>query len=324
MKLASASICRGGFAKSIGRTSLPAAALITGLAAQKANAPLLIELTRQHLHHAIIAVANDPRLESWLAFMGNSSELSRAHPDTTFINFDIGGGTTNIAVGRQGEVLRTGCYFVGARHVEVEPGSYRVTRLSTYAHRLLDHLKIRKAVGDTLTPDDVAAIVDWNLKLLEAVVSQGSAARLGDVASLHEQVPLEMPDAGGDVAITLSGGVGQLVYRHLQTGTWPATTAFGDLGVDLARRLAESDFWQKHLRRFVPTAQGRATVYGLLRHSTQVSGATVYLPDPACLPLGDLILLGRLAPSSSEADIDRLVGLALRAQPGGLHPHRVG
>jgi ethanolamine utilization protein EutA len=137
------------------------------------------------------------------------------------------------------------------------------------------------------------------------------------VAAAHQQVALRMPESVDDVAITLSGGVGQLVYRHAQTGTWPATTAFGDLGIDLARRLAESPFWRPHLARFVPTALGRATVYGLLRHSTQVSGSTVYLRDPACLPLSDLILLGTLTPASSPADIERLVGLALRTNSGG-------
>ena len=237
----------------------------------------------------------------------------RAHPDTTFVNLDVGGGTTNIAVGCRGEVWRTGCYFVGARHVEVEPGGYRIKRLSEYARQQLDDREIRKTVGDTLAESEVVAIVDWNLDLLEAVVSGTGAARLGGAAAAHEQVALAMPPSAGDVAITLSGGVGQLVYRHQQAGTWPTTTAFGDLGIDLARRLAESPFWRGHLRRFVPTALGRATVYGLLRHSSQVSGATIYLPDPACLPLADLLLLGTLTPASSEADIERLVGLALRA-----------
>ena len=137
------------------------------------------------------------------------------------------------------------------------------------------------------------------------------------MAAAHQQAPLDMLEPAGDVAITLSGGVGQLVYRHAQAGDWPTTTAFGDLGVDLARRMAESPFWRQHLDRFVPAALGRATVYGLLRHSTQVSGATVYLPDPACLPLADLILLGTLTPASSDADVDRMVGLARRASSGG-------
>ncbi len=283
-------------------------ALITGLAAQAANAPLLVRQIRQRLENAIVAVGHDPRLESWLAFMSNCSQLSRLHPDTTFINLDIGGGTTNIAVGRRGEVLRTGCYFIGARHIEVEPGGYRIRRLSAYARRLLDHLQIRKRVADVLAPGEVAAIVDWNLDLLQAIVTDGNPPQ-NPVALACQQVPLEMPESTGERAITLSGGVGQLVYRHLETGAWPATTAFGDLGIDLARRIVASPFWEAHLKRFVPTALGRATVYGLLRHSTQVSGSTVYLPDPECLPLSDLLLLGVLTPASSDADIDRLISL---------------
>ena len=36
---------------------------------------------------------------------------------------------------------------------------------------------------------------------------------------------------------------------------------------------------------FSPPALGRATVYGLLLHATQISGSTLFLPDPAILPL---------------------------------------
>ena len=291
-------------------------AIITGLAAQKTNAAAIARQTRRYLQDAIFAVSEDPCLESWLAFMGNCADLSRAHADRVFVNLDMGGGTTNLAAGCKGEVMSTGSFFVGARHVQLAPGSYQIERLSLYARQLLDHLGIHKQVGDFLAEPQVSAIVGWYLRLLEDVVSGTADVRAEPVTSLHQQVPFKLPPESADVAITLSGGVGQLVYSYLQGGGWPATTAFGDLGIDLARGIVESPFWRRHLQAFVPTTLGRATVYGLLRYNTQVSGNTLYLSDPTLLPLCDLVVLGSIGPGTSPSEVARLLTLAERTAHG--------
>ena len=82
--------------------------------------------------------------------MGNCHALSKSHPTTPILNLDIGGGTTNLALGLDGQVLATGCLFVGARHFEFAPGGYTLKRLSPYATALLEHLKIGSRLGDTL------------------------------------------------------------------------------------------------------------------------------------------------------------------------------
>jgi ethanolamine utilization protein EutA len=300
-------------------------AMITGLAAQATNAAGFTRQTRRYLKDAVIAVGADPCLESWLAFMGNSLELSHANPDTVFVNVDIGGGTANITLGRNGEILRTGSYFVGARHIQVEPGSYRITRLSSYACRLLEDLRIRKSMGEHLTETEVGAITDWYLTLLESVLS--GRKDIGPGRS-HQQVAFELPADLADYAITLSGGVGQLVYAAVQGKPWPATTAFGDLGIDLAQRLLERPFWRQRMREFVPMGLGRATVYGLLRYNTQVSGSTLFVSDAGVLPLSDLVVLGSVSPTTPQADVDRQVSLAGRTAAGAClriepMPHQV-
>jgi ethanolamine utilization protein EutA len=291
-------------------------AMITGLAAQASNAGCVARQIRRRLKDAVIATAADPGLESWLTFMGNCWELSRANPERTFVNLDIGGGTTNIALGRNTEVSRTGSYFVGARHIQFEPGGYRLTTLSPYARQLLAYLDIHKHVGDRLSETDVQSIVDWYLQLLEAVVTGQSGARADELSALHQQMPFDSDHDVADLAITLSGGVGQLAYRGLQSGTWPETTAYGDLGIDLARRLVQRPFWRKQLDQWMPAGQGRATLFGLLRHNTQVSGGTVYLSDPARLPLGDLVILGTVSPNTPPDEVTRLVALARRTAQG--------
>ena len=291
-------------------------AMITGLAAQASNAAGFASQIRRRLKNAVVAVAADPCLESWLAFMGNCSELSRANPSLPFLNLDIGGGTTNVALGRNAEVLQIGSYSVGARHLQFVPGTYRITAVSRYARPLLKHVGIRKGIGDTFTESEVLAIVDWYLSLLESLVTGCCRSDDDPLTALHRQVPFDCAAENADCAVTLSGGVGYLAYRALRGHELPDTTAFGDLGIDLARRLVQREIWRQRLTQFVPCGLGRATLFGLLRHQTQVSGSTLHLNDSRILPLSDLVILGSLSPASPPAEVDRLVVLAARTARG--------
>ncbi len=292
-------------------------ALLTGLTAQHDNAARLVEVIRRRLGDALIATADDPCLESWLAFLGSCAGLSHAHPDRPVLNLDIGGGTTNLALGQDGQVRRTGCLFVGARHIQVAAGSYRVTRLSRYAQALLPHLGIDRSVGDVLTAADVAAVLDYYVRLVEAAAVGDQTALRDSVARLHVQVPFHPPTDAPEPIVTFSGGVGELVYDHLRGRPWPATTHYGDLGIDLARRLLQSPRLARDLRSHFPAGGGRATAYGLLRHSTEISGSTLFLPRPEVLPLTDLPVLGSIAPTSTDADLNDILTRVLRSPRGG-------
>jgi ethanolamine utilization protein EutA len=136
------------------------------------------------------------------------------------------------------------------------------------------------------------------------------------VAYLHLQASFILPSGYSSPIITLSGGVGELVYLHLQGNPWPPTTCYGDLGIDLARRLIEIPEWLDQFRSFIPSGGGRATVYGLLRHCTQVSGNTLFLPDPQVLPLRNVPIIGSISPSSSDGEIDDRLNLAARSSTG--------
>jgi ethanolamine utilization protein EutA len=299
-------------------------ALLTGLTAQKDNAAALVRLIRRRLGNALVATADDPCLESWLAFMGSCAGLSRAHPEQAILNLDIGGGTTNLALGRAGEVLRTGCLFVGARHLQIDPGGYRLVKVSRYARALFDHLGVRKGPGDCLSEAEVASVLDFYVGLLKAAAAGAPEPFAGPVARLHEQMPFRLPAGVGDIAVTLSGGVGELVYAHLRGEPWPPTTHYGDLGIDLARRIVGSPAWAEHLRRYRPASAGRATVYGLLRHSTEISGSTLFLPRPEILPLPDVPILGGLGAASDDAQIRELLELVRRSARGGCLRVSVG
>ena len=290
-------------------------ALITGLAAQRSNALAVTRLIEARMADSLIATADNPRLESWLAFMGNCHAMSKAHPTTPILNLDIGGGTTNLALGQNAQVSATGCLFVGARHFQFAAGTYRLTDLSPCAAALLKHLGIDRGVGETLAKIEIEAILDFYVGLIVASVEGNVDLLSTEIAQRHIQVPLNPPSPLADFAITLSGGVGQLVYQHLGGQGTGGATQFGDLGGELAQRIARTAAIATRMSTFTPEGLGRATVYGLLRHNTEVSGSTLFLPHPERLPLKSVPIIGRIGRKPSDEQLGQLLALVASSAP---------
>lgn len=305
-------------------------ALLTGLTARRENAGGLVAAIRQRLGPTLVATADDPCLESWLAFQGSCAPLSRRHPEAFFLHLDIGGGTTNLAAGIDGNVLATGCLFVGARHVRFVTGSRRIEALSPQARDLFAALGIVAAPGDDLASADLDRILDWYLALLDAAVAGAAIDPAANASLGHVQIPFLLPSlATGPTAtriVTLSGGVGEMVYAAARGAELPGTTAYGDLGIDLARRLLVHPTWSRHWLEHMPEGGGRATVAGLLRHATRISGASIHLPSPKLLPLADLPIVATLDPFADEAfffqtlDLARRSGIGAAVRVRGLAP----
>jgi ethanolamine utilization protein EutA len=289
--------------------------MITGLAAQADNAAALSKLIIKLVGESVIATADDPCLESWLAFMGSCSALSRYHADTPILNFDIGGGTTNVALGVDGDVQQTGCYFIGARHFQFVPGSYQLNAISPYGAALLDTLNINKKIGETLSIDARTIIINFYINMLEAIATN-EASFLGlPIAQKLTQVAIEIQPKIKP-KITFSGGVGELIYKISANETLPTTTFYGDFGIDLALAISKSALFSADLKTCIPEHKGRATVVGLTLHSTEISGATVYLPQADCLPLRDLPIISKLSPDASNEQWQNAVALAAKRQQG--------
>jgi ethanolamine utilization protein EutA len=294
--------------------------MITGLAAQADNAKALSKLIIEMVGESIIATADDPCLESWLAFMGSCGALSRYHADAPIINFDIGGGTTNIALGVNGDVQATGCYFIGARHFQFVAGGYELTAISSYGEALLNSLNINKKIGDRLNAEEVKIIITFYINALESIVTSNTDFLSSPIAQQHTQVAFNsnqlIHSKTSKPKITFSGGVGELLYKISANEALPTTTFYDDFGIDLASAISRSALLSSHLKTCVPEHKGRATVVGLTLHSTEISGSTVYLPNPSCLPLRDLPIIAKLAADSPTEQWQNAFALAAKRQAG--------
>jgi ethanolamine utilization protein EutA len=289
--------------------------IITGLAALADNAQALTKVISEIIGDSVIATADDPSLESWMAFMGSVSTLSRYHGNTPILNIDIGGGTSNVALGIRGDVLSTGCYFIGARHFQFVVGSYQIQAISAYGAAILQTLNISANIGDKLNSEDCAAIMTFYVSALEAICMGDDDFFNNPLAKKHCQVPFSASN-NTKAKITFSGGVGEFLYQISAGENLPSTTYFGDFGIDLARAISCSAILSANLKTHIPENKGRATVCGLTLHSTEISGHTIYLPKPTLLPLRDLPIIAKLAINSPSADWQSAFNLAANRKLG--------
>ena len=293
--------------------SVAGGAIVTGLASLCQNSAIITQLIEKYTGDAVIATADDSQLEAWLSFMGSCLQLSKNHPEIYFLNFDIGGGTTKVTLGKNGQCLKTGYCFIGARHLQFSAGTYEMTKYSAYGKRLLEFLKIKKTIGQTLNGREVELILDFYMHILELIAQSRGYSPNPEYAELIEPQLFLPAESDSSLAITFSGGVGELIYADSSSLAHYPITFYGDLGVALAQRISESKILSAHIKTIVPPNKGRATLYGLTLFSTKISGTTMFLPQHPQLPIRNVPMVGQVSAdfSTIEAEIQTMKDLRI-------------
>ena len=245
------------------------AVIITGETSRKENAAQVLRSLSDLAGEFVVATAG-PDLESVLAAKGaGATDLSR---DTgkTVLHMDIGGGTSNLALCREGKVVATGCLNVGGRLLK-----FRENGVITYVSPVLKAL-IPYKVGDAITQTQAQEVANMLASVLEM------AAALREKDGLYEK--LLTPEAKElavteEVVLSFSGGVADCIEKDVH---W---LSYGDLGPLLGRAIRNSRLCAGEYRLGSHTI--RATVIGAGCHSTQLSGSTVFLQNVQ-LPLQNL------------------------------------
>lgn len=259
------------------------AVITTGEAARKENAAAIVGLFSDMAGKFVCATAGH-HLESLLAAHGSGAvALSRTAATPLVLNVDIGGGTTKLAVCREGRVEETAALDLGARVVSWDTAG-KIRAVSRAGARVAKDASVKIAGGDV--PDERAldAIAEWIADLALRVPT----GRDFDDASLWLTEPLIAH--GPFHTLVFSGGVGEYINGSEKT-------EFGDLGLRLGRAI------QRRLADFEvlkPVESIRATCIGASQYSVQVSGDTLFLSDPGLLPLRDLAAVA-VRPESANA-----------------------
>jgi ethanolamine utilization protein EutA len=129
----------------------------------------------------------------------------------------------------------------------------------------------------------------------------GPLDALGQSLLLTERLPRDCTPT----AISVSGGVAEYLFGHEQT-------EFGDIAKLLAGELAAELSRRRAPPLIDPGQRIRATVIGASQFTVQVSGKTIYLPDPYVLPVHNVPVIRVELHSDGAIDQPRL-SAAVRA-----------
>ena len=256
------------------------AVIITGETSRKENAASVLTALAEFAGKFVVATAG-PDLESVLAAKGAGADLLSERGGQPVLHMDIGGGTSNLALCVDGQIVKTGCLNVGGRLVRLD-GQGKVLYLSPVLRPLVEYQE-----GDTLTQGQAMETARLLASALEMAAGLRLPTELLGKLTTQEAAPWEPVS---DVRVSFSGGVADCIEQGIP---W---LEFGDLGPLLGQAIRQSRLCKGPYSLGAQTI--RATVIGAGCYSTQLSGSTVYLRN-AGLPLQNLPV-ARLSAAEQE------------------------
>lgn len=275
---------RSGFDK---REIQTGAVIITGETARKENARQVLELLAGFAGDFVVATAG-PDLESILAARGALADEYSREKKTRVLHFDIGGGTSNLALYENGELTATGCFDVGGRLIRVDHGG-RITYVTEKLKRKFPHLR----EGETVTAAELRPVTETLVRALE----QAAGLSVGEEMEYFRTEDTRWIPCREVRCFSFSGGVADCIFNP-PSGDFP----YGDIGVLLGQAIASSSFHVHEMRRGSETI--RATVVGAGAHATEISGSTVYYRG-VTFPLKNIPIL-KLTAQEEEGDEETL------------------
>ena len=236
------------------------AIIITGETSRKENARTVLAALSELAGDFVVATAG-PDLESVLAAKGAGAVEYSAQTGKTVLHMDIGGGTSNLALIRDGEIQQTGCLNVGGRLVK-----FSETGTVSYLSPVLSGLTTMQ-LGEISAKEQRQMLARQLTEALEMAAGRRQPTQLLQRLMTEESVQPWLPPEE-TVVVSFSGGVADCI------GMDYPDFAFGDLGPELGRAIRNSSLCAGAYVLGKETI--RATVIGAGCHSTQLSGSTVY------------------------------------------------
>ena len=279
------------------------AIIITGETSRKENARAVLTALSDLAGDFVVATAG-PDLESVLAAKGAGAVEHSAQTGKTVLHMDIGGGTSNLALIRDGKIMATGCLNVGGRLLKFDKAG-----VLTYISPVLTGICGAK-VGDTVKQEQVEALADTLVQALEMAAGLREPGQLLDHFRTEEAGVLWTPPLG-PVVLSFSGGVADCIGQ-----TYPPLE-FGDMGPVLGQAIRKSRLCRGDYVLGEETI--RATVIGAGCHSAQLSGSTVFHQNVP-LPMKNVPVVNISDPSSIARELSKQEGKAVIAMPGLAAP----
>jgi ethanolamine utilization protein EutA len=287
------------------------ALILTGVAVRRRNARAIADLFASQAGK-LVAVSAGDSLETVMAAYGSGAVQRSIRDGACVMNIDVGGGTSKIAVCRDGKVVDLTALDVGARLV-VSDSDGRILRLEEAGRQFGAELGWKLTVGSRFTPEQGEKLAaKMAERLMEAAL--GGSPKVGATPLLR----LDPLASGANIdEVTISGGVSEFVYGK-EKGN------FGDLGPQLADEIRKRvAAWGPKLER--PNEGIRATVIGASQYTTQVSGSTIHVWPMEILPLRNVPVIAPELEFGDDIDSRAVAGSVRRVLKrldlaGGVKP----
>jgi len=248
------------------------AVIVTGETAKKQNADEIVERLSSESGKFVSATAG-PNFESVLGIMGSGIVDQTLLEGKTFMNVDIGGGTSNIAIATKGEVHSTSCINVGGRLLGIKSDN-TIWRIDEPTEFLMKELGMKYELGDIIKDKDITKIVGEYAKALIEVMIGPATSIIAKGIMMTDDLDFSLPIDG----YSFSGGVAEVIYNE------DDIKEYNDIGVLLAKEIKRL-MNKADLPIIEPENKIRATVIGAGAFSLSVSGSTCYYDETVSLPI---------------------------------------
>jgi ethanolamine utilization protein EutA len=252
------------------------AVIVTGETAKKHNAPQIAQALSNDAGKFVAATAG-PNFESLLAAMGSGATAMSKEQGSTIISCDIGGGTANMAVSRNGEVLSTSCVSVGGRLLAVDKDG-RLCRINDPARWVMEAIGLDLQIGDPISKSQMDRVTHKLAEVLIEVITGRARTPLARKLMVTEDLKFP-PVIDG---FSFSGGVAEFIYGN--------SGNFDDIGQSLANQILTMA--PKLGAPIVePINKIRATVIGAGAYSLSISGCSGFMDNGIRFPIQNVPVL---------------------------------
>lgn len=257
------------------------AVIITGESARKENAKNVVNVLSGFAGDFVVATAG-PDLESVLSGRGSGADKISKDLNSSVVNIDIGGGTSNISYFDKGQLKGVTCLDIGGRLIK-----FKNNKIEYIYHKTKSLLE--KNGIDIKKGDDIDLL---KLKKACSIMSNILISSVNKCNLDFEYVDLFTngcnPLSKNLVPkhITFSGGVGKYIYDNKINLDDTNLFKYEDIGIILSKEIAKTNLLYNQ-EIIKPKETIRATVVGAGMHTTEISGSTIYY-DKKYLPIKNI------------------------------------
>jgi ethanolamine utilization protein EutA len=267
------------------------AVIVTGETAKKENAKQIAEAL-SHDAGKFVAATAGPNFESLIAAMGSGATNRSKDYNKTILSCDIGGGTSNIAISKNGEVISTSCISVGSVLLGVDAEG-KIWRIDEPARKVMDDIGLNYVVGDQMPKEDIERIATKFAEVLIEVITGPASTSLAKQLMVTDD--LEFPDRIDEYSF--SGGVAELIYGR--------NGNYNDIGQVLADKIKSLTF-KLASPLIEPANKIRATVIGAGAYSLSISGSSGFMDDKLIFPIRNVPVV-RVDVERSKLSVEHVV-----------------